>query len=150
MTELYKADEYDHDEFEWKEQPVKPGFSRPVMIHRAILGSMERFIAVVTEHTAGKWPFFISPRQAVIVPVSEKFFDYADSVYLYLHRLGYQVEVDKSNETLGKKVAMNQLAQWNFILVCGEKEAQTGQVDIRSRENKRLGTKRIDLLHEYF
>lgn len=111
---------------------------------------MERFIAVVTEHTAGKWPFFISPRQAVIVPVSEKFFDYADSVYLYLHRLGYQVEVDKSNETLGKKVAMNQLAQWNFILVCGEKEAQTGQVDIRSRENKRLGTKRIDLLHEYF
>jgi threonyl-tRNA synthetase len=150
MSEMYKPDEWDTEEFEWKEQPVKPGFSRPVMIHRAILGSMERFMAVLIEHTAGKWPFFISPKQALLVPVSEKFFDYADSVYLYLHRLGYQVEVDKSNAQLKKKIALGQVAQWNFILVVGEDESTKGTVNVRTRENKIIGEKRIDLLHEYF
>lgn len=150
MTEMYKADEYEPDDWEWKEQPVKPGFTRPIMIHRAILGSVERFMAVLIEHTAGKWPFFISPRQAIIVPLSEKFFDYCQKVYLYLHRLGYNVEIDLSSHTLQKKVAMHQTEQWNFILVAGEQEAEAGQVDIRTRENKRMGKMRIDKLHEYF
>lgn len=148
--ELFKPDEFDEDEFEWKEQPVKKGFARPVIIHRAILGSVERFMAILIEHTAGKWPFFISPRQAIIVPISEKFNDYCQGVYLYLHRQGYQVELDLSNNTLNKKILMNQKAQWNFILVAGEKEAAAGTVDVRTRENKRIGTKRIDQLHEYF
>lgn len=147
---MFKADEYDDDDFEWKEQAVKKGFARPVMIHRAILGSVERFMAILIEHTAGKWPFFISPRQAIIVPISEKFDDYCKSVYLYLHRLGYQVEIDMSSNTLNKKILMNQKAQWNFILVAGEKEAENGTVDIRTRENKRMGAMRIDKLHEYF
>lgn len=89
MTQLFKADDLDPDDFEWKEQLVKPGFSRPVIVHRAILGSVERFMAILIEHVAGKWPFFISPRQCIIVPVSEKFYDYCNSVYLYFHRLGY-------------------------------------------------------------
>jgi threonyl-tRNA synthetase len=67
---MFKKDEWDTEDFEWKEQVVKPGFSRPVMIHRAILGSVERFMAILIEHLGGKWPFFLSPRQAVILPIS--------------------------------------------------------------------------------
>ena len=106
---MFKGDEYDAEDFEWKEQPVKPGFERPVIVHRAILGSVERFMAILIEHTAGKFPFFISPRQIMIVPISEKFGDYCDSVYLYFHKLGYQVEVDHSNMTLNKKIRTHQL-----------------------------------------
>ena len=83
---------------------MKPGFARPVMVHRAVLGSVERFMAILIEHNAGKWPFFVSPRQCVIVPISEKFSDYCQKVYRYLHRLGYNVELDLSNETVNKKV----------------------------------------------
>ena len=150
MVEMFKPDEWDEEEFEWKEKPIKKGFARPVIVHRAILGSVERFMAILIEHTAGKWPFFMSPRQAIIVPISEKYNDYCQSVYLYLHRLGYQVEVDMSNNTLNKKIRMNQLAQWNFILVAGEKETEKGTVNIRTRENKIIGDKRIDDLHQYF
>ena len=142
--EVYHKDEYDEEEFKWEEHPVKNGFKRPVIIHRAILGSVERFTAILIEHLAGKWPFWISPRQCIVVPVSEKFIDYCEAVYLYLHKHGYEVEIDKSNHTLPNKVRLNQLAQWNFILVCGEKEEQTGSVDVRSREDKRIGVFRID------
>lgn len=69
---MYQPDEYDENEYEWKEQSLKPGFKRPVMIHRAILGSVERFMAILIEHLGGKWPFFLSPRQAIITPISIK------------------------------------------------------------------------------
>jgi threonyl-tRNA synthetase len=147
---MFKADEYDKEDFEWKEHALKPGFARPVMVHRAILGSVERFMAILCEHLAGKWPFFLSPRQVMIIPIAEKYIDYCDSVYLYLHRLGYQVEVDHSKMTLNKKVRTHQLAQFNFILVAGEDEAKNGTVDIRTRENVRIGKMRIDELHDYF
>jgi threonyl-tRNA synthetase len=61
-TQLFKADDYDDVDFEWKEHALKPGYARPVMVHRAILGSVERFMAILIEHLAGKWPFFLSPR----------------------------------------------------------------------------------------
>lgn len=70
MTQKFEKDEWDDHDFEWKEQSLKPGYQRPVVIHRAILGSVERFMAVLIEHLGGKWPFFISPRQAIICPVS--------------------------------------------------------------------------------
>jgi threonyl-tRNA synthetase len=149
-TQLFKADDMDDEDFEWKEQPIKPGFQRPVIIHRAILGSVERFMAILIEHLGGKWPFFLSPRQAIICPISEKFADYCESVYLYLHKQGYQVELDVSNLTLNKKIRNHQLEQWNFILVAGEEEAQSGMVDIRTRDNERVGKMRVDQLHEYF
>jgi threonyl-tRNA synthetase len=88
-TQLFKADEYDDEDFEWKEQAIKTGHARPVMIHRAILGSVERFMAILIEHLAGKWPFFLSPKQVIICPISEKFTEYCESVYLYLHKMGY-------------------------------------------------------------
>ena len=62
INHLFKADDYDDEDFEWKEHALKPGYARPVMVHRAILGSVERFMAILIEHLAGKWPFFLSPR----------------------------------------------------------------------------------------
>ena len=84
-SEVYPKDELDEEDFIWTEHPLKPGFARPVIIHRAILGSVERFVAILIEHLAGKWPFFISPRQVKVVPISEKYLDYCESVMLYLH-----------------------------------------------------------------
>lgn len=66
-------------------------------MHRAILGSVERFMAILIEHLAGKWPFFMSPRQCIVVPISEKSNEYAESVYKYLHKLGYEVDVDRTS-----------------------------------------------------
>jgi threonyl-tRNA synthetase len=108
-TQMFPKDEWDEQDFEWKEQQLKSGYARPVMIHRAILGSVERFMAILIEHLGGKWPFFMSPRQAVICPVSIKSQDYCDSVYLYLHKQGYQVVVDHSSLTLNKKIRNHQL-----------------------------------------
>ena len=93
-----------------------------MIIHRAILGSVERFTAILIEHLAGKWPFWLSPRQALICPVSEKFHSYANKVYLYLLEKGYDIDFDRSNVTLNKKVRNGQIAQFNYILVCGEEE----------------------------
>jgi len=150
MTQFFKADEFDPDDFEWKETPLKPGFARPVIVHRAVLGSVERFMAILIEHLAGKWPFFLSPRQIMICPVSQKFDDYCESVYLYLHRLGYNVEIDTSRKSLPNRIRIHQLEQWNYILVAGEEEVKQGTVDIRSRDNQRVGKKRVDQLHDFF
>lgn len=129
---------------------MKPGFARPVIIHRAILGSVERFVAILIEHLAGKWPFWISPRQAKVLPVSEKFIDYCQAVQLYLHQQGFEVELDRTNVTLPKKVRNAQLDQWNFILVAGEEEVKAGCVDIRTREGERVGKMRVDEVANYF
>lgn len=120
------------------------GYERPVMIHRAVLGSVERFMAVLIEHTAGKWPFWLSPRQIAIVPVSLKFMDYARKVEKILHDAGYYVDLDGSNSTMNKKIRAAQLAQYNFILVVGDQEAEANTVNIRTRDNVRHGTKTID------
>ncbi len=84
--------------------PLKPGFRRPIIVHRAILGSLERFTAILCEHLGGKWPFWLSPRQVIVCPISEKSQDYAESVYLYLHKLGYEADVDRSQGSINKKV----------------------------------------------
>ena len=149
-TQKFEPDEWDKDTFVWKEHAVKPGFARPVMIHRAILGSVERFMAILIEHLGGKWPFFLSPRQIMIVPISKQNLDYCDSVYLYLHKLGYQVQVDHSNNTLKNMIRIHQTEQYNFILCAGQKEQENGTVDIRTRENKRVGVMRVDKLHGFF
>ena len=134
----------------WQEHALKPGFARPVIIHRAILGSVERFVAILIEHLAGKWPFFLSPRQAIVVPISEKHFDYCERVMLYLHKAGFEVELDRSNAQLNKKIRNAQLEQWNYILVAGEEEAKEGCVDVRNREGQRIGKMRIDQVAKYF
>ena len=120
------------------------GFERPVIIHRAILGSVERFCAVLIEHTGGKWPFWLSPRQVSIVPVALKYADYAQSVAGRLHAEGYFVDVDLSKNTLNKKIRDAQVEQYNFILVVGAEEETAGTVNIRSRTNERMGTMLVD------
>uniref|UniRef100_A0A7S3MVV3 Anticodon-binding domain-containing protein n=1 Tax=Strombidium inclinatum TaxID=197538 RepID=A0A7S3MVV3_9SPIT len=102
------------------------------------------------EHLGGKWPFFISPRQIMVCPISQKHEAYCESVYLYLHRLGYAVEKDDSKKKLGNRIRAHQLEQWNFILVAGDEEMKSGQVDIRSRDNQRLGKMRVDSLEQFF
>ena len=99
---------------------------------------------------AGKWPFFISPRQAIVVPISEKYFEYCHSVMLYLHRAGFEVDMDRTNAQLNKKIRNAQLDQWNYILVAGEEETRDGCVDVRSRDGQRVGKMRVDELAHYF
>jgi len=116
----------------------------PVMIHRAILGSLERFLGVMTEHYAGRFPLWLSPVQVRIVPVSDKFIDYARSVWATYHAAGIRIEVDESFETLNKKVRNAELAKVNYILVIGGKEMENKSVNIRTRDNKVEGEKKSD------
>ncbi|UYV75656.1 TARS [Cordylochernes scorpioides] len=122
-------------------------FQRPVIIHRAILGSVERMIAILTESFGGKWPFWLSPRQAVVFPVyaAPQFNDYCTKVRDMLHSAGFQCDVDLDyGDTLNKKVRNAQLAQYNFILVVGENEMQAGSVNVRTRDNKVKGEVKLD------
>eukprot|EP01071_Lankesteria_metandrocarpae_P006975 Lankesteria_metandrocarpae@DN4541_c0_g1_i1.p1 len=117
------------------EQPLKKGYERPVMIHRAILGSVERMCAVFVEHSMGKFPFWLSPRQAILCPVSEHFQHYARWVSETIVNHGYDSTVDESNRTINKKIREAQLQQYNFILVVGEKEEGNMTVTVRERDN---------------
>eukprot|EP01054_Gregarina_sp_Poly1_P007781 Gregarina_sp_Poly_1__7780@NODE_43_length_18077_cov_117_559078_g37_i0_p1_GENE_NODE_43_length_18077_cov_117_559078_g37_i0NODE_43_length_18077_cov_117_559078_g37_i0_p1_ORF_typecomplete_len781_score115_21tRNAsynt_2b/PF00587_25/9_8e47HGTP_anticodon/PF03129_20/6_2e17TGS/PF02824_21/1_6e12tRNA_SAD/PF07973_14/9_5e09KCH/PF16944_5/0_12_NODE_43_length_18077_cov_117_559078_g37_i01437116713 len=119
------------------ETELKPGFERPVMIHRAILGSIERLTAVILEHTGGRLPFWVSPRQAMICPISEKNFKYAQYVRDVLHCRGFDVGLDMSNNTINKKIREAQVYQWNYILVVGATEEESQTVMVRQREDPR-------------
>uniref|UniRef100_A0A7N8X6R8 threonine--tRNA ligase n=1 Tax=Mastacembelus armatus TaxID=205130 RepID=A0A7N8X6R8_9TELE len=111
--------------------------ARPVIIHRAILGSLERMIAILTENYAGKWPFWISPRQVMVVPVNPSCEDYAKMVCKQFSEDGFMADADlDSGCLLNKKIRNAQLAQYNFILVVGEKEKMTNSVNVRTRDNK--------------
>ncbi|KAI0795521.1 hypothetical protein C8Q75DRAFT_791290 [Abortiporus biennis] len=118
--------------------PDKPP-SRPVIIHRAILGSLERFIAIITEHFAGKWPFWLSPRQVLVVPVAAPYKEYASEVAETLSKQGLYVDVDNGENTLPKKIRNGEIAQYNFILVVGQEELDSKSVNVRNRDD--VGTK---------
>jgi len=109
--------------------------SRPVMIHRAILGSLERFIAIITEHFGGKWPFWLSPRQVLVIPVTALFKEYASEVQSKLSSLGFWADVDNGENTLPKKIRNGEIAQYNFILVVGEVEFAGRSVNVRNRDD---------------
>ena len=108
---------------------------RPVMLHRAILGSLERFIGVLLEHTAGRLPLWISPVQARVIPVSQAQAEYARSVYDELFAAGIRVEFDAREESLGKRVRAAQIDKVNYILVVGAKEMEADEVNVRTRDN---------------
>lgn len=132
------------------EEDGKPINKRPVIIHRAILGSVERFISILTEQCGGKWPFWISPRQAIVVPVAPMFNEYAQKVCSALQSSGYYVDTDLSNKKFNKKVREGQIAQYNFILVVGELEMNAISVNVRTRDNVIHGEKSLnDLLVEW-
>ena len=106
---------------------------RPVMIHRAPFGSMERFVAVLIEHTAGKFPLWLTPEQVVILPVSEKYNDYAAQVAKKLDAQDIRVSVDERNEKVGRKIRDNELKRIPYMLIVGEKEAENGEVSVRKQ-----------------
>ncbi|NXW76532.1 SYTC2 ligase, partial [Hirundo rustica] len=110
---------------------------RPVIIHRAILGSVERMIAILAENYGGKWPFWLSPRQVMVVPVGPTSEQYAQQVCNQFFEAGFMSDVDLDQScTLNKKIRNAQLAQYNFILVVGEKEKANNAVNVRTRDNK--------------
>ncbi|XP_025941873.1 probable threonine--tRNA ligase 2, cytoplasmic isoform X1 [Apteryx rowi] len=110
---------------------------RPVIIHRAILGSVERMIAILAENYGGKWPFWLSPRQVMVVPVGPASEEYARQVCSDFFEAGFMSDVDLDQScTLNKKIRNAQLAQYNFILVVGEKEKADNAVNVRARDNK--------------
>jgi len=116
---------------------------RPVMIHRAPFGSMERFVAVLLEHTAGHLPLWLAPEQVVIIPVSDKYLDYARTVADRLEESDIRVVIDDRNETLGRKIRDNQLKRMPYMLVVGEKEAQNGEVSVRKTGKGDIGSMKI-------
>ncbi|KAK0154514.1 Threonine--tRNA ligase, cytoplasmic [Merluccius polli] len=117
---------------------------RPVIIHRAILGSVERMIAILTENYGGKWPLWLSPRQAMVVPVGPTCEEYAQKVRQEFHSAGLMADVDVDPGcTLNKKIRNAQLAQYNFILVVGEKEKTSDTVNVRTRDNKVHGERSV-------
>ena len=117
------------------------GKERPVLIHRAIFGSFERFIAILLEHTNGNLPFWLSPRQICIVPVSMKFSEYAEEIKEKF--IEYEVEIDDSSNTLNKKIRSAEKIKFNYIFVVGEKEMESKTINVRIK-NKSLGEKSID------
>jgi threonyl-tRNA synthetase len=105
----------------------------PVMIHRAPFGSMERFTAVLIEHTAGHFPLWLTPDQVAILPISEKFNDYAQEVQKYLDAQGVRANVDDRNEKIGRKIRDNELKRVPYMVIVGEKEAAEGLVSMRKQ-----------------
>ncbi|MFT7808527.1 threonine-tRNA ligase, mitochondrial isoform X1 [Arapaima gigas] len=117
---------------------------RPVMIHRAVLGSLERMIAILAENFGGKWPLWLSPAQVIVIPVSDRLEDYAKQVARRFQECDFMVDVDLDHgATLNKKIRSAQLAQYNYILVVGEKEQAGKMVSVRTREGKQLGRRGV-------
>ena len=123
---------------------------RPVMIHRAPFGSMERFVAVLLEHTAGNLPIWLSPEQAVILQISEKFNDYAEEVRKTLAQKGIRAIVDNRNEKIGKKIRDNELKRIPYMLVVGEKEVNNGEISVRKQGEGDKGSVKIATFAENF
>ena len=116
---------------------------RPVMIHRAPFGSMERFVAVLIEHTAGKFPLWLTPDQVVILPISEKFNDYAYDIAKELNLQDIRVQVDDRNEKIGRKIRDNELKRIPYMLIVGEKEAENYEVSVRRQGEGDKGSMKV-------
>ncbi|MBP8967394.1 MAG: threonine--tRNA ligase [Paludibacteraceae bacterium] len=117
---------------------------RPVMIHRAPFGSMERFIAVLIEHTAGKFPLWLTPDQVVVLPISEKFNDYAFDIAKKLKEKSIRVTVDERNEKIGRKIRDNELKRIPYMLIVGEKEMETSHVSVRRQGEGDAGSMSVE------
>ena len=117
---------------------------RPIMIHRAPFGSMERFVAVLLEHTAGKFPLWLAPDQAVVLPISEKYNDYAAEVVDYLTKHDVRAQIDDRNEKIGRKIRDNELKRIPFLLIVGEKEQNERTVSLRVQGEGDKGSMTLD------
>ncbi len=118
---------------------------RPIMLHRVIYGSLERFFGILTEHYAGKFPLWLNPVQVRLLTIADRHNEYADKIYEILNDAGIRVEKDYRSETMNKKIRNAQLDQVNYIIVIGDKEADSGTVNVRTRDNIVQGEKEIDI-----
>ena len=116
----------------------------PVMLHRAVLGSFERFIGILIEHYEGAFPVWLAPRQAVVVNITDKQSDYARQVAARLQEAGYRVETDLRNEKIGFKIRELEMGKVPYVVVVGDKEMESGSVSVRARHGQDLGTLSID------
>lgn len=121
---------------------------RPIMIHRVVFGSIERFIGILIEHYAGKFPLWLAPVQVKILPISDKFLGYAEAVKASLAKVGLRCEVDARAEKIGYKIRGARLERVPYMLVVGEKEAESGSVSVRKREDGDLGNMTVEQLLE--
>ena len=117
---------------------------RPVMLHRVVLGSIERFIGVITEHFAGAFPAWLSPVQVKVLPVTDRASDYADQISKALDQLGFRVEVDHRNEKIGKKIREATMEKVPYMLVVGDRDMENGTVSVRHRSGEDLGAMSLD------
>jgi len=115
---------------------------RPVMIHRAPFGSMERFVAVLIEHTAGNFPLWLTPTQAIILPISEKYQNYAEKVLQFLNNSDIRAKIDNRNEKAGKKIRDAELMKIPYMLVVGEREENDSSVSVRKHGEGDLGPRK--------
>ena len=117
---------------------------RPIMIHRVVFGSIERFIGILIEHFAGAFPTWLAPVQVRVLPISDKYMDYAEKVRKELDEAGIRTELDKRAEKIGYKIREAQTAKIPYMLVVGQKEEEEGAVSVRSREAGDQGAKALD------
>ncbi|NOY96478.1 MAG: threonine--tRNA ligase [Chlorobi bacterium] len=122
---------------------------RPVMIHRAPFGSMERFVAVLIEHTAGKFPLWLTPEQVVLLPISKKYNDYAKKVLNFLNNSDIRTIIDDRNEKIGKKIRDNELKRIPYLLIVGEKEAETDTISVRRQGEGDKGSMALNEFVEF-
>jgi len=132
------------DRFELEYIGADNGRHRPVMIHRAPFGSMERFVAVLLEHCAGKFPLWLTPDQAIVLPISEKYHIYAEKVLNLLNNSEIRALVDERSEKTGRKIRDAELKKIPYMLIVGEKEENEGTVSVRKQGEGDLGTFTID------
>ena len=111
----------------------------PVMLHRAALGSIERFVGILTEEYAGDFPFWLAPVQVRVLPISEKFGEYAEKIYKELSEAGIRAEIDNSNEKISYKIRLGEMAKIPYLLIVGEKEVAENAVSVRKRKEGDLG-----------
>lgn len=119
---------------------------RPVMVHRAIFGSFERFIAILTEHFQGVFPTWLAPIQAVVIPISDKVNDYAEKVFVKLSQEGVRVELDKRSETMQARIRDAQMQKVPYMLIVGGREEEAGQVAVRTRDGRDLGPQDTEIV----
>ena len=132
------------DRFQLKYIGADNAEHRPVVIHRAIFGSFERFIALLIEHFAGAFPMWLAPVQALLVPIADRHVEYADAVAVRMRDAGLRVEVDARQEKMGYKIREAQLRKIPYMLVIGDREAANEAVAVRHRADGDLGARSVD------
>jgi len=117
---------------------------RPVMVHRALMGSFERFIGILIEHYAGEFPLWLAPVQAIVLPIADRHFDYARGAADRLRAAGLRVEIDERSESIGKKIREAEVLKVPYMLVVGDKEQEADSVAVRRHKEGDLGVQPLD------